>query len=113
MVWFLVNYFQEVNHILGENCVLRPSFFAWSLKPAHKPGNNNDRIGQSFGLPHRDYPASEAMFDDGKTPKLLNVWIPVNDATLENGCMYMVYPGNLIQTLTAQRAMTERDICIA
>jgi hypothetical protein len=90
-VWNLIStrLWDEMRLLLGDDCVLEPSVFAWSLKPP-VPGNNNDRIGQSFGLPHRDYPASEAMFDDGKTPKLLNVWIPVNDATLENGCMYIV-----------------------
>jgi hypothetical protein len=90
-VWNLIStrLWDEMRLLLGDDCVLEPSFFAWSLKPP-VPGNKSERIGQSFGLPHRDYPASEAMFDDGKTPKLLNVWIPVNDATLENGCMYIV-----------------------
>jgi hypothetical protein len=88
-VWDLIStsLWDEMRLLLGDDCVLEPSFFAWSLKPAT---TSNGQIGQSFGLPHRDYPASEAMFDDGKTPKLLNVWIPINDATLDNGCMYIL-----------------------
>jgi ectoine hydroxylase-related dioxygenase (phytanoyl-CoA dioxygenase family) len=88
-VWDLIStsLWDEARLLLGDDCVLEPSFFAWSLKPAT---TSNGQIGQSFGLPHRDYPASEAMFDDGKTPKLLNVWIPINDATLDNGCMYIL-----------------------
>ncbi|KAL7543629.1 hypothetical protein ACHAXR_012916 [Thalassiosira sp. AJA248-18] len=80
-VWDLVatRLWDEMRLILGDDCVLEPSVFAWSLQAKH----SDTQIGQSFGLPHRDYPASEAMFDDGKTPKLLNVWIPVNDATLD------------------------------
>jgi len=93
-VWNLVSnlLWDEMRILLGDDCVLEPSVFAWSLKP-NKAGeeavlsNSNGKIGQSFGLPHRDYPASESMFEDGKTPKLLNVWIPINDVTLDNGCM--------------------------
>ena len=91
-VWDLIatRLWDEMRLILGDDCVLEPSVFAWSLKTSQQATLSDGQIGQSFGLPHRDYPASEAMFDDGKTPKLLNVWIPVNDATLDNGCMHVL-----------------------
>lgn len=91
-VWDLVStrLWDEMRLLLGDDCVLEQSVFAWSLKPPAVTGINTNRIGQSFGLPHRDFSASEALGDDGKTPQLLTVWIPVNDATLENGCMYVV-----------------------
>lgn len=90
-VWDLIStrLWDEMRALLGDDCVLEPSFFAWSLKPPTS-SKTDGQIGQSFGLPHRDYPASEALFDDGKTPKLLNVWIPVNEATLQNGCIHIV-----------------------
>jgi hypothetical protein len=61
-------------------------------------------FGSSFGLPHRDYSAADSMYrrheedhaddNDDDTfsdhPAILNVWIPLNDATLDNGCMYVV-----------------------
>jgi len=59
-------------------------------------------FGSSFGLPHRDYSAADSLHCDDeeedddddehhpKSPAVLNVWIPLNDATTENGCMYVV-----------------------
>ena len=147
-VWRLVldQLWEAMKPLLGEDCVLEPSFFAWSLKKMEKPkkpasasemksclgdaaSSTNQQsdtasesgvtghreIGQSFGLPHRDYPASESWFIeqggggvDGNAdgtkgtpgvvtdavttiaPKLLNVWIPLNDVTLDNGCIHVL-----------------------
>ena len=84
---------------LGSDCVLEPSFFAWYVGPLDPKRGN---VGSNFGLPHRDYPASEALFAPGEAPddaaapgcarkpKLLSVWVPLNAATLDNGCMYAV-----------------------
>ena len=58
-------------------------------------------FGSSFGLPHRDYSAAESLHhaegedgsEDGnrmESPEILTVWIPLNNATLNNGCMYVV-----------------------
>eukprot|EP00164_Ancoracysta_twista_P031238 GFYU01064646.1.p1 GENE.GFYU01064646.1~~GFYU01064646.1.p1 ORF type:complete len:220 (-),score=51.75 GFYU01064646.1:72-731(-) len=71
--------------ILGEECVLEPSVFAWSVQPK----NENNYIGANFSLPHRDYTFDESCFPD-HTPKLLNVWIPLTDVDVNNGCMYVV-----------------------
>ena len=104
-VWDLIcgPLWDKMEALLGTNCVLEPSVFAWSLKrTGGNPGGaggagqlaqDRKSIGQSFGLPHRDYPASEALFADGPlagAPKLLNAWIPLNDATPSNGCMHVV-----------------------
>ena len=56
-------------------------------------------IGSSFGLPHRDYSGIDSIRWQGQEkigegvvddPNMITVWIPLNDATLENGCMYVV-----------------------
>jgi ectoine hydroxylase-related dioxygenase (phytanoyl-CoA dioxygenase family) len=59
---------------------LEPSVYAWAL-------GRGQRSGESFNLPHRDYPHSEA-FDAAMRPCIVNVWVPLNDATVDNGCMY-------------------------
>merc|ERR1712232_1255687 len=43
----------------------------------------------SFPLPHRDHPYS-MCFDKDDNPRLLTVWMPVNQVTTTNGCMYIV-----------------------
>ena len=89
-IWHAIDAVWDLmTHFLGEDCVLEPSFFAWCVAP-HGSAAPGATVGSNFGLPHRDYPASEALYEDGETPKLLSVWIPVTDATLENGCMFAV-----------------------
>jgi hypothetical protein len=39
--------------------------------------------------PHRDMPEKSALRDD-KTPRVINVWIPLTDATPLNSCMYVL-----------------------
>jgi hypothetical protein len=114
VVWDIIcgPLWDKMEALLGTDCVLEPSVFAWSLKRtgggasgagssaggaggagAGQLAQDRKTIGQSFGLPHRDYPASEALFADGPlagAPKLLNAWIPLNDATPSNGCMHVV-----------------------
>lgn len=73
--------------------------------PKEKEDEGHRGFGSSFGLPHRDYSAVDSLYHDpdeegeeGKVgpkaatdhPAILNVWIPLNDATLDNGCMYVV-----------------------
>jgi hypothetical protein len=63
--------------------------------PKERDEEGHRGFGSSFGLPHRDYSAAESLHheggEDGKeSPKILTVWIPLNDATLDNGCMYVV-----------------------
>lgn len=47
-------------------------------------------LGASFGLPHRDYSSSQSLHGDTDHPAVMTVWIPLNDVTTENGCMYVV-----------------------
>ena len=71
--------------------------------PKEKEQEGHRGFGSSFGLPHRDYSAADSLYREGGEevkgspkatasdhPAILNVWIPLNDATLDNGCMYVV-----------------------
>ena len=46
-------------------------------------------MGGNFGVPHRDAAYGVSHTPDGR-PSIVGVWIPVVDATLENGCMFVV-----------------------
>ena len=72
--------------------------------PKEKEEGGHRGFGSSFGLPHRDYSAADSLHHDEceggdengypkatiDHPAILNVWIPLNEATLDNGCMYVV-----------------------
>lgn len=58
--------------------VLLPAFWAWRLT-ADEP--------RGWG-PHRDRPAHAV--DDRGAPRSISVWVPLTDATADNGCMYVV-----------------------
>jgi len=86
--------FSVMEALLGHEVQLEPSMTAFLLNPPVREeertcGAPETKIGGNFGWPHRDYNFSESNFADG-SPKCLTVWIPVNDATLDNGCMYVV-----------------------
>ena len=78
--------------VLGD-CVLEPSIFIWSLRrhgttnPARK--TRCARVGENFGLPHRDFTYGDAHFPDG-APKVLNTWLPFTEAAADNGCLWVV-----------------------
>jgi len=65
-----------------------------STVPKERDEEGHRGFGSSFGLPHRDYSAAESLHHEGEnekeSPAILTVWIPLNDATLDNGCMYVV-----------------------
>jgi hypothetical protein len=79
---------------------LEPSCFAWALRCADEDGEDEDenaktknqkpKAGGNFSLPHRDYPASEAWNTEADAPRLVSAWIPLTDATTDNGCMYVL-----------------------
>ena len=82
---------------------LEPSCFAWALRcadededetdePKTKNQNKNQKpkTGGNFSMPHRDYPASEAWNTKADAPRLVSAWIPLTDATTDNGCMYVL-----------------------
>jgi hypothetical protein len=62
--------------------------------PQERVEEGHRGFGSSFGLPHRDFSAAESMVrndqEEVDDPTILTVWIPLNDATLENGCIYVV-----------------------
>ena len=73
--------------------VLEPTLAAFKLDPS------NDRegkryVGNNFGQPHRDYTYLDVFGSDSlqtdRNPRVLSVWLPLVDVTLENGCMYVV-----------------------
>lgn len=71
--------------IMGEDCELEPSVFIYSLKNE----NESKYVGTNFGLPHRDFSFTQSTYPDG-SPKILSLWMPLTDATLDNGCMFVI-----------------------
>ena len=69
--------------LLGAGVRVEPSVFAWRLQ-RHKAGFP----GSNFGMPHRDYSHQEACDDSGC--RLLSVWIPLTDVSVDDGCMYVL-----------------------
>lgn len=69
---------QMLGHFLGDDFALLPHFWAWHIAP--------DGEGNTAGWPaHVDYPGACAFFDDYMVS--LSLWVPLTDATPENGCM--------------------------
>jgi len=69
-----------IEPIIGKNLLLIPDFWFYNIK------NDDSDSGWS---PHRDLQFPNPMNQDG-TPKIINLWIPLTDATPLNGCMYML-----------------------
>ena len=71
-----------IKKLFGESYYLLPDFWAWHVDP----------IKEDAGWgPHRDK-GPNSLFQNGE-PKSLTIWIPLTDATIDNGCMY-VLPAN-------------------
>lgn len=74
---------------------LEPSFAAFLLDRGHATENGKDGkkknhgLGNCFPLPHRDHCYSSCFDANGK-PKLVSLWIPLNDVAVDTGCMYVV-----------------------
>lgn len=83
---FVFDALWEVSTLLGDHATaafggparLLPAFWAWRLEP-------DDARGWD---PHRDR-GSPAIDDRGR-PEAIATWIPLTDATVDNGCMYVV-----------------------
>ena len=97
--WGLVKgLWAEVEGLLGGECTLEPSFTAFHLDYGRSRAGEK-YVGTNFALPHRDYTYADSTFSDG-APKILSVWVPVNDVTTDNRCMYVVpkeYDANFAQ----------------
>eukprot|EP00743_Colponemidia_sp_Colp-15_P008578 GILK01009335.1.p1 GENE.GILK01009335.1~~GILK01009335.1.p1 ORF type:complete len:375 (-),score=37.99 GILK01009335.1:41-1165(-) len=74
------------SEVLGGECVLEPSCHVYALSAQSQAGRY---VGGNFGLPHRDHPFAESFDEEGKAT-ILSVWIPLNDVTLDNGCMHVL-----------------------
>ncbi|RYE83948.1 MAG: hypothetical protein EOO65_03100 [Methanosarcinales archaeon] len=83
---FIDRMFEAVQPVLGHNVVLEPSIYAWALQ--NRRNDSDAYIGEAFSLPHRDYEFGES-WENGRIT-LLTIWMPFTDATLENGCMFML-----------------------
>ncbi|GLQ05647.1 phytanoyl-CoA dioxygenase family protein [Sneathiella chinensis] len=70
-----------IRHFLGPDYAVLPNLWAWYL----------DQPGQAGWPPHRDC-SSETVFGAGADQILmsLSLWVPLDQATEENGCMYVV-----------------------
>ena len=68
-----------LSHFLGDRIALLPHFWAWHVNPQDQ--------GRGWP-PHRDYQGESAMGDDMLIS--LSLWVPLCDATPENGCMYVL-----------------------
>ncbi|MFK5947578.1 MAG: phytanoyl-CoA dioxygenase family protein [Methylococcales bacterium] len=66
--------------IIGKEYLLLPDFWFYNI------ATSDDDAGWS---PHRDLQFPNSVNSDG-TPKIINLWIPLTDATTLNGCMYML-----------------------
>ena len=102
--------------VLGAGCVLEPSFAAFRLSHTKATVKQRAYVGQNFSRPHRDYSFSDSIEAEaeaeatravesdekeccerprenatrGERLKVLSVWVPLNDVTLKNGCMFVV-----------------------
>lgn len=68
-----------IESVLDKKYYKLPDIWAWHVDPA------KEERGWKV---HRDR-GPGTTFDDG-SPKSLTIWIPLADATIENGCMYVV-----------------------
>ncbi|EKX35768.1 hypothetical protein GUITHDRAFT_118043 [Guillardia theta CCMP2712] len=85
----MLRLWEAAEKLIGGPCVLEPTFAAYHLD-YHKAGESGNRyVGTNFSLPHRDYTYSDS-YDSSGQPKVVTIWVPVSDVTLENGCMYVV-----------------------
>lgn len=65
--------------VLTDDYKRLPAFWAWKVDPAAE---------ESGWFPHRD-DYKDTLFPDG-SPQKLSVWVPLTDATVLNGCMYVL-----------------------
>jgi ectoine hydroxylase-related dioxygenase (phytanoyl-CoA dioxygenase family) len=71
-----------IRYFLGDTYKILPDFWTWHVDPAK---------AEAGWRPHRD--KGRAALAPNKTPTSLTIWIPLTEATPQNGCMYML-PAN-------------------
>jgi hypothetical protein len=65
--------------VLGPDYLVLPEIWTWFVPPSDDGGG---------WRPHRDQ--SRGVVDPDGSPHSLTVWLPLSDATLLNGCIYLV-----------------------
>lgn len=68
-----------VDMLMGAPSRRLPDIWSWHLEPS---------LHETGWEPHRDK-GKKALFEDGR-PKSLTLWLPVTEATPENGCLYIL-----------------------
>lgn len=82
--WFVFAGLQQlISNFLGDDFALLPNFWAWHLDI------NAGSVGWS---PHQDCQAQTVfpLDDDSNLLVSLSLWVPLNDATIDNGCMVVL-----------------------
>jgi len=74
-----------------EEATLEASMAAWSLtKPELNQASQKERVGGNFGVPHRDITYKNCHNSVDGSPDILSLWIPLEEVSLDNGCMFCV-----------------------
>ena len=90
--------FDAMERIMGEGVTLDVSVFAWALQrtdsvrggvQSKKAEAAASRVGNNFGVPHRDSRYADCHNANGQ-PTELAVWVPLVDVSTDNGCMMVV-----------------------
>lgn len=71
-----------ISSFLGPNYKVLPDFWTWHVDP---------QAGEAGWRPHRD--KGRAALAPNGVPTSLTIWIPLTEATPQNGCMYIL-PAN-------------------
>jgi hypothetical protein len=89
---------QRIEPIIGPDCLLDASVFAWSLLREGGAERSNatqdsywdeNHVGGNFALPHRDRAQGNCNYENDE-PHKISVWCCVNDITTDNGCMVVL-----------------------
>jgi hypothetical protein len=80
-----------LSYFLGADYRILPDFWTWHVDPAQ---------GESGWRPHRD--KGRYALDAKGVPLSLTVWVPLTEATPQNGCMYIL-PANLDPVYNTER----------
>ena len=74
---------QIIQYFLGDKFALLPNFWAWHIPPVK---------GESGWPAHIDCNAKTRFEDNncGTTLMSMSLWVPLTDATMENGCMVVL-----------------------
>jgi len=93
-----------IRHFLGDRHFLLPNFWAWHI-PA--------RAGACGWPVHRDNDGVTRFTDpdSGQTLMSLSLWLPLTDATIDNGCMHVLPRSRqaAIDTQTGDRGLINQE----